>query len=305
MIQPYTFGIEEEYFVFRRSSGAAQETMSAQFFDKARRVLGKHVSRELLQSQIEVATSPCENMQDARLQLVGCRQSLQDLALEHGLGILAAGTHPSAAWSEQQMTRASRYGKVAQDLQMIARRKMICGMHVHVEVPSTVSRVDLMGRTLSWLPLFYALSTSSPFWQSRRTGLKGYRQCVYAELPRSGLPELFRDEADYRSYVDTLVANGIITDASFLWWSIRPSSHLPTLELRITDVCTRVDDAIAIAALYRGLIRHLCHNPKSGGGLTAAGRAIVEENKWLAQRHGVHASLIDVSSGEARRSLPC
>lgn len=217
MTQPYTFGIEEEYFVFRRRSGDAQETMSVQFFDKARQALGKHVTRELLQSQIEIATSPCEDMQDARLQLVGCRQSLQDLAFEHDLGILAAGTHPSAEWSEQQPTRASRYGKVAQDLQMIARRKMICGMHVHVEVPSAISRVDLMGRALPYLPLLYALSTSSPFWQSQRTGLMGYRQCIYAELPRAGLPDLFRDEADYRTYVDTLVANRIIADASFLW----------------------------------------------------------------------------------------
>jgi carboxylate-amine ligase len=239
-------------------------------------------------------------MQDARLQLVGCRQTLQDLAFEYGLGILAAGTHPTAEWSDQHPTRASRYGKVAHDLQMTARRKMICGMHIHVEVPGDISRVDLMLRALPYLPLLLALSTSSPFWHSHRTGLMGYRQCIYAELPRSGLPDLFRDEADYQTYVDTLVANHIIPDASFLWWAIRPSSHLPTLELRVTDVCTRVEDALAIAALYRSLVRHLCRNPTLNRGLTSAGRAIVEENKWRAQRYGIRGSLIDLSNGEAR-----
>ncbi|MFT4134678.1 carboxylate-amine ligase [Labrys sp. (in: a-proteobacteria)] len=300
MEHPYTFGIEEEYFVFQRRTGAVQETMSAQFFDEARQMLGKHVTRELLQSQIEIATTPCRNMKDARLQLVGCRQALQDLAFKHDLGILAAGTHPSAEWSEQHPTQASRYGKVTRDLQMLARRKMICGMHVHVEIPQEHSRVDLMTRMLPYLPLLLALSTSSPFWQARPTGLMGYRQNIYAELPRSGLPDLFRSEEDYRTYVDTLVSNRIIDDASFLWWAIRPSSHLPTLELRITDVCTNVEDALAIAALYRSLVRYLSRKPDLNRGLTSPGRAIVEENKWRAQRYGIHGSLIDLHSGQAR-----
>lgn len=300
MEHPYTFGIEEEYFVFQRRSGAVQETMSARFFDEARRVLGRHVTRELLQSQIEIATSPCGDMQDARLQLAGCRRGLQELALRHDLGILAAGTHPSALWSEQHPTQASRYGKVTRDLQMLARRKMICGMHVHVEIPGTISRIDLMNRALPFLPLLLALSTSSPFWQSRSTGLMGYRQNIYAELPRSGLPNLFADDQDYQTYVDALVDNHIIDDPSFLWWVIRPSSHLPTLELRIADVCTNVDDGLAIAALYRSLVRHLCLKPALNRGLTSAGHAIVEENKWRAQRYGIHGTLVDLNTGEAK-----
>ncbi|WP_448952088.1 carboxylate-amine ligase [Labrys neptuniae] len=300
MDHPYTLGIEEEYFVFRRRNGTAQEVMSTRFFEEARQALGQQVTRELLQSQIEIATSPCCHIEDAGLQLVGCRQALQDLAFKHGLGIIAAATHPSAAWADQYPTRASRYGKVEQDLQMLARRKMICGMHVHVEVPKEQSRIELMIRILPFLPLLLALSTSSPFWQGRRTGLMGYRQNVYAELPRSGLPDLFRDEQDYRSYVDTLVASHAIDDASFLWWVIRPSSHLPTLELRITDVCTNVEHGLAIAALYRSLVRHLCRKPALNRGLTSAGRAIVEENKWRAQRYGIHGLLIDLHTGEAR-----
>jgi len=173
-------------------------------------------------------------------------------------------------------------------------------MHVHVEIPQERSRVDLMTRMLPYLPLLLALSTSSPFWQARPTGLMGYRQNIYAELPRSGLPDLFRSEEDYRTYVDTLVSNRIIDDASFLWWAIRPSSHLPTLELRITDVCTNVEDALAIAALYRSLVRYLSRKPDLNRGLTSPGRAIVEENKWRAQRYGIHGSLIDLHSGQAR-----
>ena len=300
MSSSYAFGIEEEYFVFRRKTGDAQDSMSSLFFESAKQALGERVTRELLQSQIEVATTPCSTSADARDQLMECRNTLQDLAADHGLGILAAGTHPSAGWADQKPTEMPRYGKVAHDLQMIARRKMICGMHVHVEVPEDISRVDLMVRALPYIPLLLALSTSSPFWQSRRTGLMCYRQSIYAELPRSGLPDLFADEKDYDAYVAMLVTNRIIPDASYLWWVIRPSSHLPTLELRVADVCTYTEDAIAIAALYRSLIRHLCLNPGHNMGLTAARRAIVEENKWRAQRYGIHGSLIDLASGEAQ-----
>ncbi|MDQ0393117.1 carboxylate-amine ligase [Labrys monachus] len=296
----YTFGIEEEYFVFERRSGKAGESVPPGFFEAARQALGKSVSHELLQSQIEVATSPSSAVADARGQLLHFRRTLQALAGEHGLGILAAGTHPSAEWSEQRPTELPRYDKVAQDLQILARRQMICGMHVHVEIPSGLSRVALMNRTLPYLPLFLALSASSPFWQSRRTGLMAYRQAVYAALPRSGLPDLFADEQDYASYVAALVGNRIIADASFLWWDLRPSLRFPTMELRIADACTRVEDALAIAMLYRCLVRHLCRHPELNRDMTAAGRAIVEENKWRAERYGIHGSLIDLASGEAQ-----
>jgi carboxylate-amine ligase len=183
---------------------------------------------------------------------------------------------------------------------MIARRKMICGMHVHVAVPDRVSRVDLMVRSLPYVPLVLALSTSSPFWHSHRTGLMGYRQALHAELPRSGLPDLFRGEADYDAYVAALIDNRIIADASFIWWVVRPSSTYSTLELRVADSCTHVEDAVAIAALFRCLVRRLTRDPDLNRGLTPAARAIIEENKWRAQRYGIHGSLIDLVAGEAR-----
>lgn len=300
MMHAYTFGIEEEYFIYQKKDGEARRSMSSLFYSSAREALGDAVARELLQSQIEVATSPHTVMSEARAELARFRRTLDELGDEHGLGILASGTHPTADWEEQRPTEQMRYGKVAHDLQMLARRKMICGLHIHVEVPEGVSRVDLMIRVLPFVPLFLALSTASPFWNSNRTGLMGYRQALYAELPRSGLPDLFRDDADYDAYVAALVDNRIVSDASYIWWVVRPSARLPTLELRVADCCTEVDDAIALAALYRCLVRHLVNNPDLNRGLTSAARAIIEENKWRSQRYGIHGSLIDLVSGDTK-----
>ena len=178
------------------------------------------------------------------------------------------------------------------DLQMIGQRDLLCGLHVHVELPDADERVDVMYRMLPYLPLFLALSTSSPFWQSRRTGLKGYRLAAYDELPRTGVPELFRTREEFDAYVAALVRSGVIEDSSFIWWAIRPSLDNPTLELRAPDSCTLVEDSIAIAALYRTLMRHLYVNRWRNADLDAVQRAIVVENKWQAQRHGVHATFV-------------
>jgi carboxylate-amine ligase len=185
------------------------------------------------------------------------------------------------------------------DLQMIGQRNMLCGLHVHVELPDPDDRVDIMGRMLPYLPLFVALATSSPFWQARPTGLKGYRLAAYDELPRTGVPELFRKREDYEAYVAALVKAGVMEDSSFVWWAIRPSLKHPTLELRAPDSCTRVDDSLALAALWRALARHLTRNPWLNWDLTAVERAIVVENKWRAQRYGVRGTLVDVAGNGA------
>jgi carboxylate-amine ligase len=169
---------------------------------------------------------------------------------------------------------------------------MLCGMHVHVELPDPDERVDVMCRMLPYLPLFLALSTSSPFWQSRSTGLMGYRLAAYDELPRTGVPELFRTKEEFDAYIAAQVKAGIIADSSYIWWAIRPSLAHPTLELRAPDCCTLIDDAIAIAALYRTLVRHLYYNPWRNHGMTAVSRALVVENKWRAQRYGVHGTFV-------------
>ncbi len=178
------------------------------------------------------------------------------------------------------------------DLQMIGQRNMLCGLHVHVELPDPDDRVDVMTRMLPYLPLFIALATSSPFWRSRPTGLKGYRLAAYDELPRTGVPELFRNKEEFDAYVAALVKAGVMEDSSYVWWSMRPSLNHPTLELRAPDCPTLVDDSIAIAALYRSLARRLTCNPQLNRDIDAVGRAIVVENKWRAQRYGVHGTFV-------------
>jgi len=170
---------------------------------------------------------------------------------------------------------------------------------VHVELPDPDDRVDIMMRMLPYLPLFIALATSSPFWRARPTGLKGYRLAAYDELPRTGVPELFRKTEEFEAYIAALTRAGVIDDASYVWWALRPSLQHPTLELRAPDCCTFVDDSIAIAALYRSLVRRLCHNPLLNADITAVTRAIVIENKWRAQRYGVNGTFANADGSGA------
>src|SRR5215471_9079965 len=292
MVDNFRFGIEEEYFLVDAQTKRVARRMPEKFLMAANKATDGHVTGEFLQSQVEVATSPHFSIANARSQLRGLRQIVASIAAEHGLAILAAGTHPTALWGDAVQTPKERYDAVMHDLQMIGQRNMLCGMHVHVEVPDPDERVDVMCRMLPYLPLFLALSTSSPFWQARQTGLKGYRLAAYDELPRTGVPELFRTKEEFDAYISALVRAGVIEDSSYVWWAIRPSLNHPTLELRAPDCCTLVDDSIAIAALYRTLVRHLYYNPWRNFGLNAVTRAIVVENKWRAQRYGVHGTFV-------------
>ncbi|MFA6966664.1 carboxylate-amine ligase [Bosea sp. (in: a-proteobacteria)] len=297
------FGIEEEYFLSEAGSRGVVRKVSPAFIKAAQALFPDEVQREMLQSQIEVATPVCDSMDQARASLTALRTGLAGLALEHEMLLMACGTHPSAAWARQRATDASRYDALMRDLQMLGSRNQLCGLHVHVEVADEDERIRLMARIMPFLPLLLALSTSSPFWQGRRTGLMGYRLAAYGELPRTGLPELFTDPDDYRAYIETMVAAGAIRDASYIWWAIRPSEKHPTLELRIADSCTRLDDTLAIAALYRCLVRHLLRQPGLNADLTAASRGIATENLWRAQRYGIHGGLIDADS-RSMRSVP-
>ena len=288
----YTFGIEEEYFLVDAATKLATRNMPKTFLDIAKKATSGQVMGEFLQSQIEVATLPHHDIRTAHAELRHLRQTVAKIAADHGLAIIAAGTHPTADWGRAQQSEGERYDAVMDDLQMIGQRNMLCGLHVHVELPDPDDRVDVMMRMLPYLPLFVALSTSSPFWNSRPTGLKGYRLAAYDELPRTGVPELFRNTDDFEAYVGALVKAGVIKDASYVWWSIRPSLKHPTLELRAPDCPTRLDDTIAIAALWRSLARHLVYNPELNRNIDAIGRAIVVENKWRAQRYGVRGTFI-------------
>jgi carboxylate-amine ligase len=289
-VPSFQFGIEEEYFVCEASTLQPAMRTPESLFARQHPRSGAPLNREMLQAQLEVATRPHLTCQHARDELLELRQLAAAAAAEHGLTILACGTHPSADWSKAIHTPKDRYDDLMEELQMVGQRNLLCGMHVHVEVPDPDARIDVMNRMIPYVPLLLALSTSSPFWCSRRTGLKGYRLTAYDELPRTGLPELFRSMQDYESYVSALVRSGAIPNATNVWWAVRPSDKYPTLELRATDCCTRIDDAIAIAALYRCLVRYLCRRPSVNADLTPLDRGIAVENKWRAQRFGVDAT---------------
>ncbi len=294
----YQFGIEEEYFLADATTRGTPRRAVTAFHDAVRKRLPQ-VERELLQSQVEASTPPSTSFAEARRVLADLRASLAELGRAHGILVFAAGTHPIARWSRQSHTQKERYEALMGELQMLGRRNVVCGMHVHVEVPRPELRVDLMHRLLPYTPLLLALSASSPFWQGRSTGLAGYRMSAFGEMPRTGLPDLFDDAADYDRYVATMTRAGAIADASFLWWTLRPSVRYPTLELRVADSCTRLEDTLAIAALYRCLVRLVDRRPELNRGLTGASRAIAAENMWRAQRNGVHAKLIDEERGDA------
>ena len=288
----FQFGIEEEYFLSDSKTFAAPAETPDALFQVADSYATGRIGREFLQAQIEVATEPHLSLDGARRELLRLRQSAATAAGEYGLSILACGTHPLASWRDSVQTPKDRYAQIMDDLQMVGHRNMLCGTHIHVELAEPTRRVEVMTRMLPYVPLFIALSASSPFWQGHMTGLKAYRLAAYDELPRTGLPELFRSDAEYDAYVDALVRSGAIPDASHLWWAVRPSLKYPTLELRAPDCCTRLDDTIAIAALYRVLARFLYLNPEHNAGIDVVDRAIAVENKWRAQRCGVQGTFV-------------
>lgn len=295
----FSFGIEEEYFLVDAQTRSVARTMRQDFLDAARRELGPRVTGEFLQSQIEIVTPPFSDIAAARAELNHLRRSLAAIAEGYGLAIFAAGTHPTANWERSRQSEGKRYDTVMDDLQMIGQRNMLCGLHVHVALPDPDLRVDMMIRMLPFLPLFIALSTSSPFWRSRQSGLKGYRLAAYDELPRTGVPELLRTKAEYEAYIEALVRAGVMPNASYIWWAIRPSHNHPTLELRSPDCCTWLDDTLAIASLYRALARRLTRNPWLNWDISSVSRAIIVENKWRAQRYGINGSFVRVEGDGA------
>ncbi len=304
MAQHYQFGIEEEFFVIDSASRAIQKRLTAGFRQElAERVEGGtgqgQLADALLPWQVGVSTAPTSSMQDAADGLRHLRQVAGMVGEQHGLGILAAGTHPTAVWDSGRDAKTSRYDAMVTDLQMLAERSMVCGLHVHVELPDPDMRVDVMRRIVPYIPHFIALSTSSPFWASKQTGLMGYRLAASDELPRTGLPEMFEDNPAYERYVNALVSARMMSDSSSVWWVVRPSRTSPTLELRAPDSCTRLEDTLAIAALYRALVRFLVRNPHHNAGVGTVDRAIADENKWRAQRYGVHGSFVDLAQRRA------
>lgn len=294
-----TIGIEEEYLLVDKETRNLAEDPPAAFMEDCKRLLGEHVTPEFLRCQVEVGTPVCASMDEARAQLQTYRSTVAQAAEAYGMAPIACSTHPFAKWDRQRNTDKDRYNDLANDLQVVVRRMVICGMHVHIGITDEAIRNDLFNQLTYFLPHLLALSTSSPFWQGRKSGLKSYRLSVFDEMPRTGLPYSFDSADEYSRTIDTLVTAGVIEDATKVWWDLRPSDRFPTLEMRITDVCTRIEDALAIASMYRCLARMLFRLRVANQRWRNYSRFLINENRWLAQRHGVEGKLIDFGAGTA------
>ena len=294
---PLTIGIEEEYLlVDTETRNLATDPPPEMMAILEKRIAGR-VAPEFLKAQVEVETGVHQTIASARDELTGLRQAIAEAASQFGLAPVAAGSHPFALWGEQEHVDKDRYNALARDLQAVARRLLICGMHVHIGIDDDDLRIDLMNQAAYFLPHLLALSTSSPFWQGEETGLMSCRTSVFDGLPRTGLPEQFSSYSEYRRLVEAMVGAGVVEDATRIWWDLRPSARFPTLEMRSTDVCTSLDDAVAIAALFQCLISMLVRLRKDNQRWRVYPVSLVNENRWLAQRYGITKGLVDLGKG--------
>ena len=292
-----SLGIEEEYLLVDRETRNLVSDPDEGLWESAQEALGAKAMPEFLRAQLEAATGVHSTVAEAGEELVEMRASLNQALEKHGAALMAASTHPFALWWEQQPTDKDRYKIMAEDLGMVARRMVICGMHVHAGIEDADLRIDLMNQMRYMLPHLLSLSTSSPFWGSRLTGLKSYRISTFRTMPRTGLPDEFASWSEYQRHVDVLVRARIIEDSSKIWWDIRPSSRFPTLEMRITDVCTRVEDAQAVAAAYICLLHMLYRLRLNNQRWRQYSPMLISENIWRAQRYGVEGTLMDYGKG--------
>ncbi|MCP4382159.1 MAG: carboxylate-amine ligase [Hyphomicrobiales bacterium] len=295
----FTIGIEEEYLLVNRETRDLAADPPPELAVALEEALGSQVTSEFLRCQVETETVVCGSVREVRSELARLRSSVAKCAAQFGLAPIAASTHPFAEWSEQKNTDKERYNTIARDLRVLARRLVICGMHVHVCVEDEPLRFDLFNQLPYFLPHLLALSTSSPFWRGDRTGLHSYRMAVWSEVPRTGLPPHFDSPDEFHRTVDVLVNAGEIEDGTKIWWDLRPSARYPTIEMRITDMCTRIDDTVAIAALYRCITRMLYRLRRENQRWRDYSDFLINENRWLAQRSGTSRSLIDFGKGTA------
>ncbi len=290
----FTMGIEEEYLLIDPETCELAVDPSPEILAECQERLPQHlVTPEFLRSQIEIGTKVCNNISEARDSLVELRDTVAEVAEKHDLRLMAASTHPFADWHDLKHTKKERYDILARDMQGVIQRMMICGMHTHVGIEDPELRIDLMNQVSYFLPHLIALGISSPFWRSEVSGLKSYRLSVFDSLPRTGVPDRFDSYGEYERLVNTMVAAGSIEDGSKIWWDLRPSAKYDTLEMRIADVCSLVEDSLTIAAIYTCLLRMLCRLRKNNQRWRVYPQTLVAENRWLAQRYGVKGSLID------------
>ena len=294
----FTIGVEEEYLLVDQETRALVADPPASLIGECEEMCGSQVSSELLRSQIEIGTKVCMDVQEVREDLTRLRRCIVEVADRHGLAPVAASTHPFSRWSEQKHTQKDRYEALTAEMQGAARRLMICGMHVHVGVGDDNLRVDLMSQFAYFLPHLLALSCSSPFWEGRDTGLKSYRLTVFDALPRTGLPERFQSYGEYERHLSILTNAGMIEDASKIWWDMRPSCRFPTLETRVMDVCTRLDDTVALTAMLVCIMRMLYRLRLNNQRWRTYATMLISENRWRAMRYSFDEGLIDFAKGE-------
>ena len=287
-----TIGIEEEYQIIDPESRGLTSYVQ-ELLDQGRLVLQDQIQPELMQSQIEVGSKICRNMSEARHELKRLRSTVCNIAENNGLKVVAASTHPFSKWSTQDVTAGERYTKLQQDMAEVARRLLIFGMHVHVGIDDRELMIDVMNQSIYFMPHILALSTSSPFWHGRDTGLKSYRSVIFENLPRSGLPPTFASWADCQSYLDTLITTGCIDEPTKIWWDVRPHPKYPTLEFRVADVCTRVEEALCITGLLVAIVAKLIQLRSNNLSWRTYRRHLIDENKWRAVRYGIDGNLID------------
>ncbi len=294
----FTIGVEEEYLLVDLASRDLVHEPPPALFDAFEAALGAQVMPEFQRAQIEVGTKVCNSIAEIRDDLVRLRATVVRIARDFGCAPIAASTHPFASWHMQKHTDKDRYNTLAEDMQVVARRLLTSGMHVHIGIDDPDLRIEMLGQLPYFLPHLLALSTSSPFWGGEDTGLKSYRIAAFDEMPRTGPPETFSSFAEYERTVAVLVDAGLMKDASMLWWDVRPSARFPTLEMRITDVCPLLEDAVGIAALFRCLCRMLYRLRRENKRWRAYPRMLVAENRWRAQRYGLDEGLVDFGRGE-------
>ncbi|MDZ4259227.1 MAG: carboxylate-amine ligase [Gemmatimonadales bacterium] len=293
-----TIGIEEEYQIIDPETRELRSYIT-EILQEDSVMLGE-IKPELHQSMVEIGTSVCHTPAEVRTELVRLRRLVMDLAAKRGLVIAAAGTHPFSSWIDQEITPLERYIGVKEDLQELAQSLLIFGTHVHIGIEDPEFRIDAMNVCRYFLPHVLALSTSSPFWMGRNTGLKSYRSVVFRSFPRTGIPRTFNAATDYDEFVNVMVETKSIPNASKLWWDVRPHHSFPTLEFRVCDVCTRVDEAVCIGAIFQAVIAKLWKLRRDNITFRQYAPSLIEENKWRATRYGLDGHLIDFGRKEQK-----
>jgi carboxylate-amine ligase len=288
----FTIGIEEEFQIIDPDTRELRSRVN-EMLEEGQMILGEQIKPEMHQSMIEVGTGICKDVKEARADVVKLRRTIAELAGKKGLAIVAASTHPISHWADQQITEHERYFQLIEELQQTARALLIFGMHVHVGVADREAAIAVMNAARYMLPHVYALSTSSPFWIGRNTGMKSYRYEVFKQFPRTGIPDYFNSVSEFDNYVNLLVKTGCIDNGKKIWWDVRPHPFFPTLEYRVCDIPSRVDETIAIAALFQAITAKLYKLYRQNMGFRLYRRALIEENKWRAARYGLDGKLID------------